>query len=50
MFVPTIACAATQALLAKFSEENSRLARENDKLRTGRAMLGAEHAGVAGQQ
>lgn len=36
----------TQALLARFSEENSRLAKENDRLRTNRQMLSAEHADV----
>lgn len=39
-------CMVTQALLSRFAEENSRLARENDRLRVGRAALGAEHAGV----
>jgi hypothetical protein len=29
----------TQALMVKFSEENGRLARENDRLRSGRALL-----------
>jgi uncharacterized phage infection (PIP) family protein YhgE len=36
----------TQALLIKFSEENSRLARDNDKLQAGRKVLSNEHANV----
>ena len=36
----------TQTLLVKFSEENGRLARENDRLRAGRNALGTEHAAV----
>jgi hypothetical protein len=36
----------TQALLIRFSEENQRLARENDKLRGSKNVLGQEHANV----
>jgi hypothetical protein len=36
----------TQALLVKFSEENGRLARDNEKLQAGRNVLSAEHATV----
>ncbi|MEW5307173.1 MAG: hypothetical protein WDW36_009583 [Sanguina aurantia] len=36
----------TQSLLSRFSEENVRLARENDKLTAGRSTLGEEHADV----
>ncbi|GBF90201.1 kif12 type kinesin [Raphidocelis subcapitata] len=36
----------TQGLLLQFSEENGRLARENDRLRTGRNVLSTEHATV----
>ncbi|KAI8467963.1 MAG: hypothetical protein J3K34DRAFT_460139 [Monoraphidium minutum] len=36
----------TQALLVKFSEENGRLARDNDRLRAGRNALSTEHATV----
>lgn len=36
----------TQTLLARFSEENNRLAKENDKLRAGRNILSSEHATV----
>eukprot|EP00879_Flechtneria_rotunda_P018559 GHRR01019473.1.p1 GENE.GHRR01019473.1~~GHRR01019473.1.p1 ORF type:complete len:720 (+),score=272.03 GHRR01019473.1:2217-4376(+) len=36
----------TQQLLINFSEENSRLARENEKLQAGRNVLSAEHATV----
>eukprot|EP00877_Chromochloris_zofingiensis_P013436 jgi/Chrzof1/8346/Cz03g07020.t1 len=36
----------TQGLLVRFSEENSRLARENDKLRGSKNVLNAEHATV----
>ncbi len=35
-----------QGLLSRFSEENNRLAKENDKLRTFRQVLGVEHADV----
>lgn len=36
----------TQALLIKFSEENSRLSTDNQMLQAGRNALGAEHANV----
>ncbi|KAF6263171.1 hypothetical protein COO60DRAFT_511848 [Scenedesmus sp. NREL 46B-D3] len=36
----------TQALLVKFSEENGRLARDNENLQAGRNVLSAEHATV----
>ena len=35
-----------QALLARFSEESSLLARENDRLSVGRVSFGSEHADV----
>ena len=36
----------TQALLIKFSEENSRLSQDNQVLQAGRKALGVEHASV----
>jgi hypothetical protein len=36
----------TQALLIKFSEENSRLSSDNQMLQAGRKVLGVEHASV----
>lgn len=36
----------TQTLLTRFSEENGRLAKENDRLRAGRQMLSQEHGEV----
>lgn len=36
----------TQALLIKFSEENSRLSADNHMLQAGRKQLGVEHASV----
>jgi hypothetical protein len=36
----------TQALLIKFSEENGRLAADNQMLQAGRKALGVEHASV----
>ncbi|GFR52859.1 hypothetical protein Agub_g15486 [Astrephomene gubernaculifera] len=36
----------TQALLSRFSEENGRLAKENDRLRAGRQLLSQEHGEV----
>ncbi|GLC40153.1 hypothetical protein PLESTB_000792000 [Pleodorina starrii] len=36
----------TQNLLARFSEENGRLAKENDRLRAGRQLLSQEHGEV----
>lgn len=36
----------TQALLIKFSEENSRLAHDNEALQAGRKLLSSEHANV----
>ena len=36
----------TQALLIKFSEENSRLSADNQVLQAGRKALGVEHASV----
>ncbi|KAG2487271.1 hypothetical protein HYH03_014112 [Edaphochlamys debaryana] len=36
----------TQALLSRFSEENGRLARENDRLRANRQMLSQDHGEV----
>lgn len=36
----------SQTLLTRFSEENGRLAKENDRLRTGRQMLSQEHGEV----
>ncbi|KXZ48343.1 hypothetical protein GPECTOR_28g750 [Gonium pectorale] len=36
----------TQSLLARFSEENGRLAKENDRLRAGRQLLSQEHGEV----
>ncbi len=36
----------TQSLLAKFSAENGRLAKENDRLRMHRVLMTSEHAGV----
>lgn len=36
----------TQALLIKFSEENSRLSADNQILQAGRKALGVEHASV----
>ncbi len=36
----------TQALLIKFSEENSRLSQDNQLLQAGRKALGVEHASV----
>lgn len=36
----------TQALLIKFSEENSRLSQDNHLLQAGRKALGVEHASV----
>lgn len=35
-----------QTLLTRFSEENGRLAKENDRLRAGRQMLSQEHGEV----
>jgi len=42
----TLANTHVQALLARFSQENSLLARENDRLNQGRVALGAEHSDV----
>eukprot|EP00201_Polytomella_parva_P017449 CAMPEP_0175070998 /NCGR_PEP_ID=MMETSP0052_2-20121109/19005_1 /TAXON_ID=51329 ORGANISM="Polytomella parva, Strain SAG 63-3" /NCGR_SAMPLE_ID=MMETSP0052_2 /ASSEMBLY_ACC=CAM_ASM_000194 /LENGTH=976 /DNA_ID=CAMNT_0016338133 /DNA_START=143 /DNA_END=3070 /DNA_ORIENTATION=+ len=36
----------TQQLLSRFSEENGRLARENERLRAGKAVMGVEYSDV----